>query len=409
MSSQLTPRVVRTEEQYHQYLNEVEYLFDQKLVPGSEEAERFELLTLLIEQYEKSHYPVMPVDPISAIKFRMEEKGLKQIDLAPYFGTKSRVSEVLSGKRPLTVSMIKSLSIGLGIAPQTLLGMESESEFTERASNQEINWAKFPIKEMISRGWIKDTASKAKSEVEGYVKEFIQQVGGTTASAAFRRTLTGDAYSPSTQYKLYAWVSRVVQKAREKDSIPQYDSSVIDKDFLKGLAQLSWSEFGPKLAIEYLETHGICVVIEPALKGTSVDGAALKDSNGRPIIALSLRLDRLDNFWFTLLHEVVHIWKHIDSDKTFVDDLEHGAESTDKFEAEANRIARDTLIPRTVWKRSQAYLNPNSKNIEDLSRNLRIHPSIIAGRLRKETGKYNQFSNLIGQGEVRKHFPNKIW
>ncbi|MGF1807189.1 ImmA/IrrE family metallo-endopeptidase, partial [Aliivibrio sifiae] len=125
--------------------------------------------------------------------------------------------------------------------------------------------------------------------------------------------------------------------------------------------------------------------------------------------ALSLRLDRLDNFWFTLLHEVVHIWKHIDSDKTFVDDLEHGAESTDKFEAEANRIARDTLIPRTVWKRSQAYLNPNSKNIEDLSRNLRIHPSIIAGRLRKETGKYNQFSNLIGQGEVRKHFPNKIW
>lgn len=409
MISQLTPRLIRTEEQYHQYLNEVEYLFDQTLTPGSEEAERFELLTLLIEQYEKSHYPIMPVDPISAIKFRMEEKGLKQIDLAPYFGTKSRVSEVLSGKRPLTVSMIKSLSIGLGIAPQTLLGMESESDFTERASNQEIDWSKFPIKEMISRGWIQETASKAKSEIEGHVKTFIQQVGGTTASAAFKRTLKGDAYSPSTQYKLYAWVSRVIQKAREKDSIPSYNPTAIDKDFLKGLAQLSWSEFGPKLAIEYLEKHGIRVVIEPALKGTSVDGAALMDNDGSPIIALSLRLDRLDNFWFTLLHEVVHVWKHIDSDQTFVDDLEHASETSDKLEAEANRIARDTLIPRTVWKRSQAYLNPNSQNIEDLSRDLKIHPSIIAGRLRKETGKYNQFSNLVGQGEVRKHFPNKIW
>jgi len=409
MSTQLVPRVIRTEEQYHQYLNEVEYLFDLKLIPGSEEAERFELLTLLIEQYEKSHYPVTPVDPISAIKFRMEEKGLKQIDLAPYFGTKSRVSEVLSGKRPLTVSMIKSLSIGLGIAPQTLLGMESESEFTERASKQEINWSKFPIKEMVSRGWIQDATTKAKSEIEGHVKAFIQQLGGTTASAAFKRTLTGDAYSPSTQYKLYAWVSRVIQKAREKDDIPSYDPTVIDKDFLKSLVQLSWSEFGPRLAVEYLEKHGICVVIEPALKGTSVDGAALKDLDGRPIVALSLRLDRLDNFWFTLLHEVIHVWKHIELDQTFVDDLEHGSDTTDKYEAEANRIARDTLIPRTIWKRSQACLNPNSKNIEELSRALRIHPSIIAGRLRRETGKYNQFTDLVGQGEVRKHFPNKIW
>ncbi|NVO99455.1 ImmA/IrrE family metallo-endopeptidase [Photobacterium damselae subsp. damselae] len=409
MSTQLVLRIIRTEEQYHQYLNEVDGLFDQKLDPGSEEAERFELLTLLIEQYEKSHYPVTPVEPINAIKFRMEEKGLKQIDLAPYFGTKSRVSEVLSGKRPLTVSMIKSLSIGLGIAPQTLLGMESESEFTERASKQEINWAKFPIKEMTSRGWIQDTTSKTKSEIVGHVKAFIQQLGGTTASAAFKRTLTGDAYSPSTQYKLYAWVSRVIQKAREKNDIPSYDPTVIDKEFLKGLAQLSWSEFGPKLAVEYLEKHGICVVIEPALKGTSVDGAALKDLDGRPIVALSLRLDRLDNFWFTLLHEVVHVWKHIELDQTFVDDLEHGSDTTDKYEAEANRIARDTLIPRAVWKRSQAYLNPNSKNIEELSRTLRIHPSIIAGRLRRETGKYNQFTNLVGQGEVRKHFPNKIW
>lgn len=409
MNIQHIPKVIRTKKQYHEYLAKVEILFDIDLVPHSDDADYFELLTLLIENYEKNHYPITPVEPIDAIKFRMEEKGLKQIDLAPYFGTKSRVSEVLSGKRPLTVSMIKSLSIGLGIAPQTLLGMESESEFTERASNKEINWSKFPVKEMISRGWIDNIQSKAKSDIEEYVKRFIQQIGETTASASFKRTLNGDAYSPSTHYKLYAWVSRVIQKSREKRTISKFDSSVLSQNFMTGLAQLSWSELGPKLAIEYLERYGICVVIEPALKGTSVDGAALKDSDGTPIVALSLRLDRLDNFWFTLLHEVAHIWKHVDLDKTFVDDIEHMADTKDKFEAEANRIARETLIPRTIWKRSQAYLNPSSKSIDGLSRELKIHPSIIAGRIRKESGKYNQFSDLIGQGEVRKHFPNKQW
>jgi HTH-type transcriptional regulator/antitoxin HigA len=409
MSNQQIPKVIRTPDQYHEYLLEVERLFDIDLVPNSDDADRFELLTLLIENYEKSHYPITPVEPISAIKFRMEEKGLKQIDLAPYFGTKSRVSEVLSGKRPLTVSMIKSLSIGLGIAPQTLLGMESESEFTERASNQEINWSKFPVKEMVSRGWIDNIQSKAKSEIEGYVKTFIEQLGGTTASASFKRTLNGDAYSPSTHYKLYAWVSRVIQKSREKRTISKFDPAVLNQNFMKGLAQLSWSDFGPMLAIEYLEKYGICVVIEPALKGTSVDGAALKDSDGTPIVALSLRLDRLDNFWFTLLHEVAHIWKHVDLDKTFVDDIEHMTDTKDKFEAEANRISRDTMIPRTIWKRSQAYLKPSSKSINELSRELKIHPSIIAGRIRKESGKYTQFTDLIGQGEVRKHFPNKQW
>ncbi|EJB8541941.1 TPA: ImmA/IrrE family metallo-endopeptidase [Vibrio parahaemolyticus] len=402
------PRVIRTPEQYREYLSEVELLITQNLTPGSEDAERLELLTILIENYESSNYAIEPVDPIEAIKFRMAEKGLKQVDLAPYFGTKSRVSEVLSGKRALTVPMIKALSVGLGIAPQTLLGLESEAPYTERTTQKEVNWSKFPIKEMLSRGWIEDFSNKTKN-IEQQVKDFIGSLGETTASASFKRTLSGDAYSPLTHYKLYAWVARVIQRSRERKLHNEFDANVLSKCFLKELAQLSWSEYGPLLAVEFLEKNGICVVIEPALKGTSVDGAALKDSNGRPIVALSLRQDRLDNFWFTLLHEVVHIWKHVDLEKTFVDDLENHTDSKDKFEAEANRLARDTFIPRVIWKRSDAYLHPSSSTIDKLSKELNIHPAIIAGRLRKESGKYNQFSDLVGYGEVRKHFPSKYW
>ncbi|MDF0535023.1 ImmA/IrrE family metallo-endopeptidase [Shewanella sp. A32] len=410
MNKPMPLTVIRTAEQYEAYLREVESLLVRELEPGSDESERLEVLTVLIESYEKTNFEIVPVDPIDAIKFRMAEKGLKQVDLAPYFGTKSRVSEVLSGKRPLTVPMIKSLAVGLGIAPQTLLGLDAEPDFSGRITKREMDWSKFPIKEMISKGWIDDIKGKVKQGVEEQVKNFIAQLGETTASASFKRTLSGDAYSPSSHYKLYAWVARVIQTARaKKPRLGRYNPELLSNEFLREVAQLSWSEFGPLLAVELLEKNGICVVIEPALKGTSVDGAALKDSDGTPIIALSLRQDRLDNFWFTLLHELVHIWKHTDAEKTFVDDIEHPSDSRDPFEAEANRIARDTLIPRVSWKRSDAYLNPNGATIEKLSRELRIHPAIIAGRLRRDTGKYNQFNELVGRGEVRKHFPSSSW
>jgi HTH-type transcriptional regulator/antitoxin HigA len=87
-----------------------------------------------------------------------------------------------------------------------------------------------------------------------------------------------------------------------------------------------------------------------------------------------------------------------------LDDLEHS--SDDKREAEANRIARDAFIPRSLWKSSDAYLSPSRESILSFSKELKIHPAIVAGRLRKETGNFNQFTDLIGHGEVRKHFEN---
>ena len=362
----------------------------------SEEHEELELLITIVEAYENSKYPIEPPDPIDAILFRMHEKGLKQVDLVPYLGTRSRVSEILSRKRPLTVSMIKALSIGLGISTDTLIGINSDDN---QSHEEGVDWSKFPLKEMINRGWISENGSALKSSAEDIIKGFINQLGWQSGSLSFKRTLSGDAYSPSTQYALYAWVSRVVQQARKKkSSLGIFDPNVLSASFLRDLAQLSWFEKGPLLAIEFLEKHGIAIIIEPSLKGTRIDGAALKDIDGQPIIGLSLRYDRLDNFWFTLLHEVAHIWKHVHNEETFLDDLD--ASSDDKKESEANRLAREAFIPRAVWKRSDAYISPTKENIDILSRELKITPAIIAGRLRRELGNYRLFADLIGQGEV---------
>lgn len=92
-------KVIRTREQYQAYLDEVHSLIMQNPAIGSPESDRLELLSVLIEDYENKQYPIEAPDPIDAILFRMHEKGLKQADLAPYFGTTSRVSEVLNRKK----------------------------------------------------------------------------------------------------------------------------------------------------------------------------------------------------------------------------------------------------------------------------------------------------------------------
>ncbi|GGO68218.1 ImmA/IrrE family metallo-endopeptidase [Bowmanella pacifica] len=398
-------KIIKTEEQYHSYLEECEFLLDKAPSAGSPESDRLDLLTLLIEKYEEQNFPIEPIDPIEAIKFRMNEQGLKQVDLAPYFGTKSRVSEVLSGKRPLTVQMIRALSSGLGISVETLVGLHVDESQDSRSSDT-INWKLFPLSEMISRGWISNIQNKARNKdiVEDSLKKFIGVLSDNNhqPAAAFKRTLQGEAYSPNKKYSIFAWLSKVVQEASLDPVVNDFKQGSLNKEFLKELAHLSWFDEGPKLAIEFIEKHGIKVVIEPALKGMSLDGAALRTPAGNPVIGLTIREDRLDNFWFTLLHETVHIWKHLDTGSTFVDDLERSTE--DKIEAEANRIARDTFIPRVAWKRSEAYLRPTRESIEQFAKDLKIHPAIIAGRIRRESGNFKVFADLVGYGEVRKHF-----
>ncbi len=91
-------------------------------VPGSPEDDEAEILTVLIQAYEREHYPVGPSEPIEALRFHIDRLGLKQADLIPYLGASSRVSEILNRKRSLTVEMIRALNEGLGIPLESLVG-----------------------------------------------------------------------------------------------------------------------------------------------------------------------------------------------------------------------------------------------------------------------------------------------
>ena len=117
---QLKP--IRTEADYAAALLAVAPYFDHEPQAGSDEADQFEVLLLLIEHYEASHYPIAPPDPVEAIRFRMEQAGLTPKDLEPMIGRLNRVYEVLTRKRPLTLPMIRRLHAGLGIPAESLIG-----------------------------------------------------------------------------------------------------------------------------------------------------------------------------------------------------------------------------------------------------------------------------------------------
>jgi len=120
----MTARVIRNEAQYEaacQRIYEMINAREEPMVPGSNEAEEMELLSILVEKYEREHFVIEAPDPIDAIKFRMEQMNLLQKDIAPLFGGKTRVSEVLSKKRPLSMKMVILLNRYLGIPLESLV------------------------------------------------------------------------------------------------------------------------------------------------------------------------------------------------------------------------------------------------------------------------------------------------
>jgi HTH-type transcriptional regulator/antitoxin HigA len=120
-------KVIKTGSEYAAALARVEKLMDAK--PGTSSGDELEILSLLIHDYEERVFPIAKPDPVAAIRFRMTQQGLTNNDLVPFLGSRSRVSEILSGRRSLSLKMIRALVGGLRIPADVLLGENSPNEF----------------------------------------------------------------------------------------------------------------------------------------------------------------------------------------------------------------------------------------------------------------------------------------
>ena len=399
-------KVIKTEAEHQQAIAAIEPLVELDPGRGTPEADELELLTLLIQDYESRHVPTSLPDPIEAIKFRMEQQQLTQRDLIPYIGSRSKVSEILSGKRTLTLSMIRSLHRNLGI-PANVLLQERDPAILDDCS---IDWNRYPVREIVSRGWIEMKVSDVSGQAEEIVREFFATLGGATpAQALFRTTDQVRSARSMDEYELMAWSARVVIRAQQNPPPVSYERGTVNAQFMREVAKLSWSEQGPLLAQEYLHKHGIPLVLEPHLPRTYLDGAAILIDAARPIIGLSLRHDRLDNFWFSLMHELAHIALHLDEGVSrFFDDLDVQGDG-DGREAEADSLAGESLIPEAAWTESPASRLSTPQAATRLAQQLGIHPAIVAGRMRYERNSYRILNRMVGHNQVRKHFTDVKW
>ncbi len=405
----MEPRIIKTGAQYRAALAAVERLAAEDPVAGSADGDRLELLAKLVEDYEKERYRFARPDPIEAIVFRMEEQGLRQKDIADLLGGKNRASEILSRKRPLTLSMVRALSESLRIPADLLIRQPEPSDFgAEDEENGENEESQIPMPYLLKSGWFEDDDARRLTTAAVVARYLRPRAGGPLY---LRRTITYGATPDTNKTRLRLWVSKVRElAAASRRQRGPWRADTLNDEFLSFVARLSGADEGPRLAQKLLAEKGIALIVWPALPQTKLDGAAMLDAEGAPIIGITLRHDRLDSFWFTLLHELVHAWKHLpEKDVAITDESVEDGHDDDSKEAEANRLARNAFIPRSLWKRTDAFLRPSVESILALARRLHISPAIVAGRLRREKTGYAAFSGLVGNRQVRKLFPDVKW
>ncbi len=399
-------RPIRTEEDYDAALARLDEIFHAE--ESTPEGEELEVLADLIEHYEDKHYPMDFPSPIAAIEFQMDQMGMTRRDLAPFIGGSAKVSEVLSGKRAITMAMARALHQHLRI-PADILLQEAGATLPEASS--EMEWSRFPLKAMATAGWI-EKAPNLKGRAEELIGRLIERAGGREFATApmYRRNDQHRINAKTDHYALQAWCWEVVARARERSPSLEYQTGTVTRRFLRDVAKLSTSDEGPKRARDFLMQHGIGLVYLPHLPSTHLDGAALRLPDGRPVVGLTLRYDRIDNFWFTLMHELAHVGLHLDEDEVgFVDDHSLrgvGSANDQSQEAQADLLAQDALLPQELWDESGILLNATPMAVLDLAWNAEVHPAIVAGRIRHQLSNYRLLSQFVGTGEVRRQLVN---
>jgi HTH-type transcriptional regulator/antitoxin HigA len=395
-------RAIRTAPDYEAALARIDTLMDAE--PDTPEGEELDVLTDLVELYEARHEPMGYPSPLAAVRFRMEQGGLSPRDLIPFIGSRPKVSEVLSGKRPLTMQMARALHANLGIPADVLL-QQPGGEI--RSALDGIDWKRFPLAEMAKRGWIEQRCD-LKEHAEEIMRDLIRRAGGEDAlPALYRKNEHARANAKTDPYALRAWCWEVLARANATQLSAAYKPGTVELEFLRKVARLSWSADGPRLAQEFLDRNGIHLVCLRHLPRTHLDGAAFQLADGTPVVGLTLRYDRLDNFWFCLLHELAHIGRHVANtrNEAFIDDLtlrDVEGVRRDSKEIEADHCAEEGLIPADVWDISRVQVNPSPLAVMELAQRLQINPAIVAGRVRHETRNYRLLSHFVGTGEVRR-------
>lgn len=267
----------------------------------------------------------------------------------------------------------------------------------------ETVWSQFPCKEMAKRKWFEvQPHEKPRTKI----REYFFSVNNLQSHTIYNRRIVR-RNAVVDEYALLAWQIRVLELAQAhhaKNYVPEFE---LNETWLPELMSLTQSPSGPLDACNLLAEKGIVCVIERHLPRSNLDGATMLYDTNRPVIGLTLRHDRLDNFWFVLFHELGHIFLHM-FDGRVCDFFDADSESHTpqdsghvSIEDEADQFALNTLIPSEQWEKCMSRFAQSDATVQIDAENLGIGPSIIAGRIRREQNDYRILTQSVGQGQVR--------
>jgi HTH-type transcriptional regulator/antitoxin HigA len=334
-------------------------------------------------------------------------KGLSQRQLAEALGLKEQQIQRYESDRYATASLrrLEEVAKALELKISEIAKFQPNQSHNE-PSRSEIQWDLFPVKEMYRRHWLKGfdgSLSAAMVHKVELARAFVQQAMPRRQPAFLRHKVRFGAQMD--RYALWAWQCRITLLGRDVQPPTSFSRSSLSSDWFRGLMNLSREDDGPRHAQNALREIGIPLIVEPHLPQTYLDGAAFLLPSGSPIIGMTLRYDRLDNFWFVLIHELVHVRDHLRKGKLegIFDDLES---EPDELEKNTDKLAGMLMIPDEQWETALPRYLRTEDTVIDFAQEIGIHPAIVAGRIQKEANNYVILSNLVGRGEVRKQFPN---
>jgi HTH-type transcriptional regulator / antitoxin HigA len=266
----------------------------------------------------------------------------------------------------------------------------SPQELFERYREFQSFIAGLSRRELVARGWLKTVDDDSPLAAVFFDLPLSKQ------PTLFRKSAKAD------ENLLAIWQARARAQAEYLCLAQERPAFAgLTKEQLRNLATLSVDPQVVRRLPSILSEFGIILVYVYALPGMSADGAVFHLSTGHPVIAISLRFPRLDYFWFTLLHELAHLVLHADQLKEPVFfDVELNEEK-DRAERAANRLAKDSMVDRESWRSCAPKYDTSDRAVKNYAEEQGVHPSLIAGLLRKESGNYQRYSSIINEHDVR--------
>ena len=323
------------------------------------------------------------------IKEQMEIRGWVQEELAEVIGLSPKhLNSILLDKQPLTIENAKKLASAFHLSPQYWLNLDNDyrlwlgqgqKEQTTEIEAKALIYSRMPVRDMMKKGWLTTTCDI--NQLTNSVKIFW---GIPDLDFQFLDESVLPLCKKSETYNQFnaSYAATWFQMAKKFSA--HYEVRAFSKQALealyKNISAYSTRENGIELFITELNACGVKFFVLPHLEKTYLDGAAFT-LNGNPAIVYTARYKRIDNFWFTVAHEIAHVLKHIGEKTPFVlDNLrEH---TTYKQEEEANKLAAKHLKHSEILALLEPHLNYLTiGKINECSATINIHPAIIIGAL----------------------------